>query len=537
MYRRLLLSIALCAVVLCAQPRAASLRSEAGIPQIQFAAGEIHRALAARGVTLAEGAPGGLAGDTAPTRFVLVSGAESVRTATQLGVAAPKSAGPQAYAIRVKQEPARRTYVVLAADAAGAMYGGLDLAEAIRLDTLDTLRDSDHAPHIARRGIKFNIPLDVRTPSYSDAGDAAQQNIPEMWSFDFWRTFLDELARHRYNVLSLWSLHPFPSLVKVPEYPDVALDDVQRTTLRLDDTFSFNGTDMTRPDMLRSVETVRRITIAEKIRFWRDVMQYAHDRGIAVYLFTWNIFTFGATGKYGITPAQDNPVTMDYFRKSVRETVLTYPLLDGMGITAGEEMKERKDEFAKEPWLWKTYGEGIRDALKLQPGRDFRLIHRYHQTALAPILDAFKPYPSRFDLSFKYSVAHMLSSPAPPFAKESLQELPANLRMWMTVRNDDIYSFRWADPEFARAYVNNMPGPDKLAGFYMGPDGTIWGRDFLSTEPETPRPLVIEKQWFSFMLWGRLSYEPSLPDALFERTLAERFPGVPADKLLLASEE
>ena len=277
------------------------------MPHIQFAAGEIHRALAARGITLAEGALGGLAGDTAPTRFVLASGADAARIAAQLGVAAPKSAAPQAYAIRVKQEPARRTYVVLAADAAGAMYGGLDLAEAIRLDSLDALRDSDHTPHIAQRGIKFNIPLDVRTPSYSDSGDAAQQNIPEMWSFDFWRTFLDELARHRYNVLSLWSLHPFPSLVKVPEYPDVALDDVQRTTLKLDDTFSFNGTDMTRPEMLRSVETVRRMTIADKIRFWRDVMQYAHDRGIAVYLFTWNIFTFGADGKYGITPAQDNP--------------------------------------------------------------------------------------------------------------------------------------------------------------------------------------------------------------------------------------
>jgi len=145
-------------------------------------------------------------------------------------------------------------------------------------------------------------------------------------------------------------------------------------------------------------------------------------------------------------------------------------------------MRDRRDEFAKEPWLWKTYGEGIRDALKLQPGRDFRLIHRYHQTLLSPILEAFKPYPSLFDLSFKYSVAHMLSSPAPPFAKESLEELPANMRMWMTVRNDDIYSFRWADPEFARAYVKNLPGPDKLAGFYMGPDGTVsfadatWGQ-------------------------------------------------------------
>ena len=104
--------------------------------------------------------------------------------------------------------------------------------------------------------------------------------------------------------------------------------------------------------------------------------------------------------------------------------MLTYPLLAGMGITAGEEMRIARMNSPRRPWLWKTYGEGIRDALKLQPGRDFRLIHRYHQTALPPILEAFKPYPSLFDLSFKYSVAHMLSSPAPPFAKESLEELP-----------------------------------------------------------------------------------------------------------------
>jgi hypothetical protein len=37
------------------------------------------------------------------------------------------------------------------------------------------------------------------------------------------------------------------------------------------------------------------------------------------------------------------------------------------------------------------------------------------------------------------------------------------------------------------------------------------------------------------MLWGRLSFAPTLPDALFERTLAARFPEVPADKLFAAS--
>ncbi|MCU0915671.1 MAG: hypothetical protein MUC88_14065 [Planctomycetes bacterium] len=125
--------------------------------------------------------------------------------------------------------------------------------------------------------------------------------------------------------------------------------------------------------------------------------------------------------------------------------------------------------------------------------------------------------------------------PTPPFAKSTLEALPANLRTWLTVRNDDIYSFRWGDPTYARAYVRALPGPEKLAGYCMGPDGYIWGREFLSTEPDAPRQLVIQKQWYSFMLWGRLSYDPALPDGLFERSLAVRFPGMPAEKLLAAS--
>ena len=102
---------------------------------------------------------------------------------------------------------------VVGGDAAGAMYGGLDIAEAIRLGTLDTLQSSEHKPHIEKRGIKFNIPLDLRTPSYSDNSTSAQANIPEMWSLDFWHEFLDRMARDRFNVLTLWSMHPFPSIV------------------------------------------------------------------------------------------------------------------------------------------------------------------------------------------------------------------------------------------------------------------------------------------------------------------------------------
>jgi hypothetical protein len=45
---------------------------------------------------------------------------------------------------------------------------------------------------------------------------------------------------------------------------------------------------------------------------------------------------------------------------------------------------------------------------------------------------------------------------------------------------------------------------------------------FIDREPETPRQLVMQKQWYSFMLWGRLSYDPNLPDTLFQKTLTQR---------------
>jgi hypothetical protein len=510
MIRRVLVLVLLSPIAVSAATRV-DLTCDRAVPAIAFAAAEIDRAAA----TAPPGDPLGVS----------------------IEIEAVAGGDPQGY--RIERPGAGRVRVV-GLGAPGAMYGGLDVAEAVRLGTTARLQPGARSPHVAQRGIKFNIPLDLRTPSYTDSSDAAQANIPEMWDREFWRTFLDELARHRYNVLSLWSLHPFPSLVKVPEFPEVALADVWRTRVALEDNFSFAGTDMVRPAMLADHEVVKRLGIDEKIEFWRWVMRHAKDRGIDVYVFTWNTFTFGAEGKHGITNDLENPITKAYFRASVRELIETYPLLAGLGITAGEGMPEKMDARVKEKWLWDTYGEGVRDALKSAPTRVVRMIHRFHWTAQSDIIEAWKDYPgfpATFDFSFKYSVAHMYSMPNPPFIQPLLEGIAPGLRTWLTVRNDDIYTFRWGDPDYARDYVVNMPAADKCAGFYMGPDGYVWGRSFLERQPPAsgPRPLVIEKQWYSFLLWGRLAYDPTLPNAHFERILAARFPGVPAATLFAAS--
>jgi len=104
----------------------------------------------------------------------------------------------------------------------------------------------------------------------------------------------------------------------------------------------------------------------------------------------------------------------------------------------------------------------------------------------------------------------------------------------MTIRNDDFYNMRWGDPAFARELIRGLPGPDKLEGFYIGPDGFIWGREFHLAGGDSPPPLSIRRQWYAFMIWGRLAYDPSLPDAHFERTLGRRFPEAPAGRLFQA---
>jgi hypothetical protein len=125
----------------------------------------------------------------------------------------------------------------------------------------------------------------------------------------------------------------------------VALDDVLRGRREwFDETFPHTGRDMFKPEFLRDAEVVKRLTIDEKIAFWQAVMQLAKDRGIDVYWFTWNLFLYGAEGKHDLTRSRPDDNRVNYFRASVRETVKTYPLLAGMGITAGEHMNNELTE-------------------------------------------------------------------------------------------------------------------------------------------------------------------------------------------------
>ena len=502
-----------------------------------FAADEVAAALREKKFKVAR-ANGGV--DVLRTRdelvrvyFLPLALAESGASKNRLIQTPPESLAPEGFSLRHASQSASHNFFIYSGDPGGAMYGGLELAEQIRTRGVDGVVDTDRNPYMAMRGTKFNIPLDLRTPSYTDMSDSAQANIATVWDFDFWRAYLDALARDRYNYVALWNLHPFPSMVRVPEYPDVALKDVWRSKIRFAEDYDTNATGLVTPAMLADKEIVRHLTIEQKIDFWRRVMSYAKDRNIDFYVVTWNIFTYGVDGKYGITDAIDNPKTVDYFRASVREMFRTYPLLARHRSHHRREHGRDASFEAKEKWAFDTYGAGVLDAARAEPQRQFRLIHRQHQSRAPDIAATFAPLTRQpnvdFVFSFKYAQAHVLSSTTQTFHRGYLESLGDLKTLW-TLRNDDALLFRWAAPDFVREFMKNIPY-EKSQGYYYGSDMWVWGREFLSRESPAPRQLEIDKHWLHFLLWGRLGYDPSLDNERIAALIEQRFPGVDGRKL------
>ncbi|WP_235296589.1 glycoside hydrolase family 20 zincin-like fold domain-containing protein [Portibacter marinus] len=427
--------------------------------------------------------------------------------------------------------------ILTAKDEAGLMYGGLELAEQIKLYGISDIREASSNPYMEMRGPKFNIPLDVRTPSYSDASDAAQSNMPHMWDIEFWKEYLDQLAIYRYNYVTLWSLHPFPTLVKVPGYDNVALDQVLRSTGQWKEMYDLNGPGLDGPEILGDTEILYDLKMEDKIKFWREVMAYGRKRNIDFHFITWNIFDYGTEQKYGITEEIDNDITKDYFRKSVKQMFVTYPDLAGIGLTTGENMKGASPE-QKEDWAFDTYAQGVLDAARDMPDRKFTFIHRQHQTGAREIAEKFREVIDQQNIEFlycfKYAKAHVYSATSQPYHEQAnfVEDIQGMKTIW-GLRNDDTYYFRWGAPDFVREFIKNIPH-EVAKGIYFGSDQWVWGRDFLTKNPTEENQLEIKKHWYQWLMWGRLSYDPEISNERLKDLMSDKFPTIDKDVLFTA---
>ena len=252
------------------------------VPQSEFAASEIQTALEGKRHTAELKPLSELNVDYPEKKIVLCLASDSAacEVLSLQGSSTISGLGEQAYALRTATK-GPKSYWVLGGDAGGLMYGGLQLAENIRFHDMSKTYNSQEAPYIKNRGVKYNLPLDARVPTYvgygekslsqAFGGDAAKEAIPAAWDMAYWEDWFDEMARARFNVLSIWNSHPFPALLDMEE----AIEDVQ----------GFDG-------------YAKKMSPAEKVAFWQKVMAYGKGRGFKIYFITWNIYTYGAEGHW-----------------------------------------------------------------------------------------------------------------------------------------------------------------------------------------------------------------------------------------------
>ena len=384
---------------------------------------------------------------------------------------------------------------IISAASRGAMYGALDIAEQIQLYGIENIKEKTESPFLKMRGIKFNLPWEPY-----DTGEPITRNEPVCWDMNFWRQYIDMLAMNRYNCLTLWSRHPFHLMFRLEKYPE---------TTYLSDT-----------------------ELEHNMRFFRELFGYARNRGIDTYIITWCVDIIPQVVKgLGLPPhfadyrtshavRQESEPIKDYFRECVKTLLLTYRELTGIGTSGSEEMVG--DALVREKWVAETYLEGVK-----QSGRTVPFIHRTNQQSGKPIKDLFVGhYPGQTYISWKYSNAHMYSYPKPIFdqlwgAWEGVNM--DEVKVTYTVRNDDIHTLRWGDPEYVREYVINMKKP-YVHGFYWGADGYIWGIDFQHEDKGHKRwKYDFEKHWYQFALWGRMSYNPDLPEETWQNHFHQKY--------------
>ncbi len=456
-------------------------------------------------------------------------------------------------------EVADQTITVTGGDDNGLMYGGLEVAEQIALaDSVKGVENTEDAPDIPKRGIRFNLPVDMRTPDYSAPGDSYQANIETVWDISFWHEYLDELARNRYNVITLWTVNPLPHMVKVADYPDIALDDVYRTTLPFDDTYSGTGNDNFRKEHLDNYEVVKKITIDEKIEFWKEVMAYAKSRGFEFDIYMMNLYVFGEMGmfgepgKYGITPDINNDVTKDYLRKSVAALIETYPDLDGIGMSAGENMPTipEEDPLQNDRFIWETYGQGANDALANDPDRDFTIVYSRvdigdYWSQLAPNITlaqragyASQHMNSDADLmtvrlgGHQSAAAKQMSSAegSTDMKTSILDEIPEGAPIYVDIRNEDAYLLRLGDVEFLRDILVGFPRRDPYVCYTLGFAGYCQGREYGYIDEERNGGLYIDKNWYVYRMFGRLGYDNELSNERISAIFQKHFEEIEPDR-------
>jgi hypothetical protein len=401
-------------------------------------------------------------------------------------------------------------------DARGMIYGSLTLAEDLMNGlAVEAVRAKSEKPHYPLRAIKYDLPWDTYRHSY-----ALDLHYETCRDLKYWERFLDMMVTNRFNALSLWNLHPYTFMIRPKNFPEAC---------------PFND---------------------QQLKEWQDlfhgIFKLAEERAIETYLIPFNIFVspefakahnvaMDNLGHHFFVKGDTSEIVRRYTRECVTQVLEEYPQLTGMGLTYGEGMggmtpKQRED------WMHETIIEGMRLA-----NRKLKLVHRIplsantgsgpstsvetEQMTRQVIEDEAKldfiEAPIWADLKYNWSHAHsttkLVKVHGGKLHDTYFNPVPTNYKVTWTARNEDFFCLRWGVPGFVRAHIKTNSQP-YCGGYFVGSETYIPAVDYFT---QTTKPVswryAFERQWLFYKIWGRLLYNPSTPDALFQAEFNLRY--------------
>ncbi len=406
---------------------------------------------------------------------------------------------------------------ILARDIPGLCYGLDEVTRHVKDGgALATVAPRTVAPRFAFRAIKFNLPWSCYRTNLS-----VTIHTDTVKDLSFWDAFLDMMAEHRFNVLTLWNVFPYQFMTRAKSFP--------------------LATEMTDAEL-----DVWRA-------FWNGLFSRCKARCIRPFVMSMNTFVSeGFRRHYDARANNDSihwgmayttPEVEQYLRECVTQIIDEYPDLAGIGTSLGEHM-DGMTPAEREAFHGRVYYEAVRQA-----SRPVEILRRAPFSAntgatvtRAAIESAnLPPLPHPTWLEIKYNFSHGYSSPqflaAHGVTRQSaggaahVRDLlkgywepePKNYKMALMVRNEDFFVLRWAQPDFVRAHIREN---DKayVGGYFIGSEGIIPAKDY-SHHPDHPHMdwrYAFEKNRLFYMIWGRLLFDPDTPDSVFARDIERR---------------
>ena len=458
---------------------------------IRFGADEIQRTLAARGLS-------SRVTDSARDLGPVVIDLGLARSGRDVCPPAPES-----YAVREDVSADRCVVRAVGRDAVGAMYAALDVAEQLRRvssasDMAEAVAERSKSPHLPIRGVN---PFVLR--------QGLEQPDSYFHSIDYWRGYLDLLARSRCNFLDLHAAYDVETTEYVNAFP-----------------YLFGGLD-------GDADPPARVEPAKNLAMLKRIVRMAKARGIKVGFMNYVAGASAEPGDGAVKPGQSaNEGTVAYTRKCVRRLLAECPDLYMLGFRLGGSGANA--EFFEQSYLASTAA-----ARKSMP-----MYTRTWLCGRTAVMDLASKHAGPFFVETKYNGEHLglpyvvTSNRVSNWGGGSYQDYvnyPRNYEIVFQVQANGTHRiFHWGDPEFVSRCVRSCRfGGAK--GMSVQPMTACYPRTnyFLNAEvlgkPEFR--WAYERHWFWYLLWGRLAYDPELPEQVWIDAFKERFGGEAGERV------